>query len=173
MSMKTEYRGHNITYSENSDEWNCYDIGYSNISMQKVKAKIDAFYLKLRKASAVQCYEISGHGRIQKTESTIIEFVKTVEQKAWSTGKVTRTDHKVAVVARRDGNERASRRETDIQMLMPETEEAHAAFAEAERLYERVVKAQKEFDTAYAAIPRVTLADIEALRNIKEGEADA
>lgn len=172
MSIKTEYRGHSISYSENSDEWWCQDINYSNVSMQKVKAKIDAFYLKLRRESAVPCYEISSFGGPSKTESTIIEFVKTVEQRAWATHAVTRVEQKVAAVAKRAGSERAARREVGIETLMPETPAALAAFAEAERLYEDVRKAEAAFRAAFDAIPRITLDDVAALKKIKEGEVE-
>lgn len=171
-TIETEYRGHKITYSENSDEWRCWDIEYSNISMQKVKAKIDAFYLKLRKESAVPCYELSSYGVPSKTESTIIEFVKTVEQRAWATNKLTKLEHKVAVVARRSGNDRASRRETEINSLMPETPEALAAFSKAEHLYADVKKATDAFNEAFAAIPRIKLEDVSELKRIKEAQTE-
>lgn len=49
MTIETEYRGYRITYSENGDEWTCYDIasgrGATTLTLSKMKARIDKYLL--------------------------------------------------------------------------------------------------------------------------------
>lgn len=174
--MKTEYRGHVISYSENSDEWWCSDIGYSNVSMAKVKARIDAVYLKLRKESAVPCYEIGsyGSGRDLLTEATVIEYLKEIwEGGGWDSKPRRLTNHKVAVVAQREGSTRASRRETELSRLAKATPETLAAADVARERYAEYLAAQKAYEAAVAAIPRLTIEDVEALVRVHKSEAEA
>lgn len=56
--IKTEYRGYEIRFSEDADEWTCSDCNIGHQSLQKVKAGIDKLHMKMRKESAVECYEI-------------------------------------------------------------------------------------------------------------------
>lgn len=173
--MKTEYRGHTISYSENSDEWWCSDINYSNISMAKVKAKIDAMYLKLRKESAVPCYEINSHGGRSEllTESTVIEYIKGIYRGDTWTGKpVTLVNHMVAVVAQRQGSTRAARREIELSRLAPATPETRAAADLVRQRHDEYLAAMKAYEAAVEAIPRLTIEDVDALVRVHKSEAE-
>lgn len=162
-SIETEYRGYPIRYSENADEWNCYDVGYSHASLSKLKAKIDAMHLKLRKASSVTCLEI---GRAYEgagfTEASIIDYIGPKETRSWSK-EPELTDHKVAAVATRGGNERPSRRETELSGFAPDTPEARAAIAAWVSADREVKAAEVRSKAARDAIPRLRLDDIAGL----------
>ncbi|MER9652501.1 hypothetical protein NKJ26_03150 [Mesorhizobium sp. M0152] len=176
--IETTYRGHTISYGENSDEWYCADLdhgGNSHVSLAKLKAKIDKMYLDLRRKAAVKAFEISSgpYERPSLNEATVIEYVgqaKTYNSRAPGGGRYELGAHKVAVIATRHGNDRASRAEKEIQTLMPATPEAHAAFAEAIRLAEIARAAKTEADAALKAVPRLSLDDIAELVRIKETE---
>ena len=174
--IKTTYRGHEIAYGENSDEWYCRDLeagGGSHASLAKLKAKIDKMYLDLRKKAAVKAFELGDggwNGKPTINETTIIEYVKAFAEKDWK-GVLGATRHKVAYVATRRGNERASRAEMELSALMPDTPEAHAAFTEAVRLAEIAAAAHKAAEAALKAVPRLTLDDIGELVRIKQSEA--
>jgi len=174
--IKTEYRGYTIRYGGNSDEWQCLEVNYSSASLSKVKARIDKMYLDLRKKSIVPVFEISRggtHGAPLLTPSSVIEFVKTkVERSSYRQEAAQTEKHVVAVVAQRRGSDRPSRREAEINDLMPCT-------LEAEKAWENYVSAHKAYFAAYQVaeqafkdIPRVSLDDVAALKAIKEGERD-
>lgn len=174
--ITTTYRGHEIRYGENSDEWYCSDLesgGQSHASLAKLKAKIDKMYLDLRKKAAVKAFEINT-GYYEKpslNETTVIEYVGQAKVRDYSKGGHTLGPHKVACVATRRGNDRPSRAEMEMSGLMPDTPEAHAAFAEALRLAEIAEAARKVAVATQAAVPRLSLDDIADLVKIKESEA--
>jgi hypothetical protein len=60
-------------------------------------------------------------------------------------------------------DEKASRRSTSLDDCCPDTPEVHAALAEANRLALLARKADEDYRKAVAAIPRMTLADIDQL----------
>jgi hypothetical protein len=170
--IEVDHRGYKITFNENADEWYCADVGnyYTSPSLAKVRARIDAMLLAVRKASAVKCFEIGkAHSSTfsqSKTEAQIVEYVKKVENKKYHSNEVVSIDHVVAVVAQRPGSSRASRRDAELKELMPDTPEAHAAH-EAFLVFlaeERAATARAR--EAFAAIPRVTLEQVEELRKI-------
>lgn len=176
--IKIEYRGIIVTYSDNFDEWWASEMNYSNVSLAKVKARIDKFYLDQRKASAVECFEISQNHHLadnKATESTIIEFVKTRYGRVnYDTTPATREveGYQVAVIARREGRERAARRETDLKYLMPNTPEALAAFDHANELRRIANAHERAARDAFEAIPRVTVDMVAELKRIKESEVE-
>ncbi|TGT90884.1 MULTISPECIES: hypothetical protein [unclassified Mesorhizobium] len=174
--IETTYRGHLIRYGENSDTWYAHDLGFeaSNQSLAKLKTQIDKMYLDLRKKAAVKAFEIRpGYmGQLPTcAEATVTEYLKSFSEKDYRTGGQTLTRHKVAVVALRRDNDRASRAEKELSDLMPNTPEAQAAYDEALRLYEVTKAAQKAADEAFKAIPRLSIDDIRELVRIKESEA--
>jgi hypothetical protein len=174
-NIETVYRGHTITYGENSDEWYCGDLeagGASHVSLAKLKAKIDKMYLDLRRKAAVKAFEI-GSGYYEKPSlnaTTVIEYVGQAKTRNYNGGGFTLGAHKVACIAPRRGNDRASRAEKELDGIMPDTPEAHAAFAEALRLAEIASAAKKAADAALKAVPRLSLDDIAELVRIKETE---
>lgn len=130
-------------------------------------------YLDLRKKAATKAFELGGggwNGKPTINETTIIEYVKPFAEKSWK-GVEGALRHKVACVATRRGNERASRAEMELTALMPDTPDAHAAFAEALRLAEIAAEAHKAAAAALDAVPRLALEDISELVRIKQSEA--
>lgn len=168
--IKIEHRGYTIRFNENADEWTCSEADYySSPSLSKVKAKIDKMLLDVRKASSVTVFEIShGFGRMSRYESKLTEFVKTKHDKDWR-GNALPPSHIVASVAARDGTKKPARREMKLSDMMPDTPEAHAAYAACETLFREAKAAEKRAIAAFDAIPRVTLDDIRALVRLAEG----
>jgi len=169
MSIEVEHRGYTIRFSENADEWSCLDVEdikgrrVSSQSLSKVKAAIDKMLLDVRKANAVDCFELAGdHGWEPKaTETRIIEYVEQKKDRVYNP-KTGNSDlvagaHIVGCVARRNGNKQAARRNVKLDDLMPDTPDAHAALAQAKAAHERKTLAEQEYRRAFAAIPRVTI----------------
>lgn len=173
--IETEYRGHTIRYNDNSDEWSCSDLGFrsSHQSLKKVKERIDKMYLDLRKAAALPCYEISTYGDPSKTEAKITEYIGARFERDYKSNERKLKGYKVAVVAKRRNNDKASRAEADLESLMPDTPEALAVFAEVEAAYEKVKAAKAVYDETVARLPRLTVDDIVELKRIKETEGSA
>lgn len=177
-ALSLNYRGYTISWSDNRDMWVCFDAGrgVENVSLLKVKEAIDRLNLTERKAAATPCFEISDyHGRGTKTESSIVQYLKPeFKHRKWGDdGEPEIEDHKVAVVARRDGSERASRRETGLNSLMPDTPEAHAAFETYQKCRAIAFEADAIAKMAFKAVPRVQLTDIQKLVDLHEQEKEA
>ena len=160
--IETEYRGHRIIYSENQDNWYASDIQNSDApTLSKVKAKIDKMYLDMRKRSAFNGFEISGHGEPTLTPTTIVEYVKEKVERSWSDpSKITSRSHIVAAVAQRGGREKAARRQCNLDEIAPDTPETMVAFENAKALWVEMRRAEKAYRDAVAAIPRVSFHDI-------------
>lgn len=161
----TTYRGHSIRWSDNSDEWVCYDLSdkvRSSPKLSLIKAAIDRMYLAERKSSAVTCYELSYSGG-QRTESNVVEYLGENREKSWSRPDDVTVTHKIAVVAKRSGSERPSRRETELDKVMAVGLEADAAWAHFQELHRAAEKAKRAADDAHEALPRLALQEISAL----------
>lgn len=176
-SPQIKYRGHVITFGENSDEWSCLDLGpgFANASLRKVKASIDKMYLDQRKKAAVACFELRGGYSDRPpdaVEGSIIEYVGPVAKMSYRSSDPASEGHKVAVVAKRHGRERAARAEAEISDLMPDTPEAHAALAEAEAAHEKARIAFAIFREAFNRIPRISPEDIAELIRIKKTDQE-
>jgi hypothetical protein len=166
MSLSTEYRGYTIRYNDNSDEWTCADLGRKNSAptLSKMKANIDDYLRSIRKEAAVICYELNAHLSIKLTEATVTEYIgPTIDGSSWGSNPRHVSGHKVAIAAKREGNERIVRREGRLKDCVPMTEEAAQAITEAKRL-ERIAKAaQADYERAIKAIPRLTIDDVAGL----------
>jgi hypothetical protein len=163
--IETEYRGYRIIYSENQDEWTCHDAGdgIRHAKLTGIKAKIDAMLLAERKRGATACLEISGYGMecIMLVDATVIEYLGPIQERdGYASRWKPITDHKVAVMSRRRGSEKASRREERLSGLAQDTAEARDAWAEAMRLHKIYMDARKAYEAAVKAIPRLTLGDV-------------
>lgn len=174
---QVEYRGFKIIWSDNGDHWWCHELGSkgaSNPSLSRLKTKIDEFYRKERHANAVDVYEIVAsnayHRAPEITESRVIEYIEAKTDRSWSKPVGEVIGHMVAVSARRGGNERASRVERELTSLAPSTRETLAAFEEVQRLHLELVEAEKRYNAAIQAIPRLQFQDVKTLADIRDSE---
>lgn len=181
MTLKTEYRGYTIRYAENRDSWDCSDCGVSESTLGKAKSKIDSLHLKLRKASAVDAYEISRRETdraftVSAIEARIIDYGKPrVQRSGYGPDRKEYVEERVYSMAARHGNGKASRSEQRLDSMAPVTPEVHAAIDEANRLGKIAHAASQEFKAAVRAIPRLQLEDIKGLidaarHQFEEGE---
>jgi len=175
--ISTEYRGYTVQYSENADLWNCPDCGIvDQPTLSKVKERINAMHLKLRKASAMPCFEIAGEvtysgAKVRALEGTIIEYIGPKKARY---GYPEET-HSVAVVSQRPNRDAKSRQEVYLQNLAPDTPEVRAQIAAADALGQIAHEAAEAFRAAVRAIPRVQIEDIADLikasgHTFQEGE---
>lgn len=178
--IETIYRGHTIRYTDNADEWTCYDVqdakgqSYSSPKLSNVKAAIDKMFLDMRKRSAFPCFELGKSHHPTKTAATIIEYVEhKIERNFYRPTEPSIDRHVVAAVAQRTGRERAVRRTADITEFMPDTPEAHEAYQRFLAARQRAQEAEKDARDAFDAIPRVSIDMIPDLVRIKNSETGA
>ena len=181
--LKTEYRGYEIRYGQNTDAWECYDCGVSEPTLTKAKSKIDSLHLKLRKRSAVTAYELShtngqgGKFEVSVKEAQLIDIGKSRRDSRWENGKrVPVVREFIVSMCDRNNSGRKSRRDCETSNLVAITPEAHAAIDEANRLGEIATEAVARFNEAAKAIPRMSLADVPGLvqaaaHTFEEGES--
>lgn len=172
MGLETEHRGYRIRYSENGDEWTCFDIGNGKgavaPTLSAMKAKVDKYLLGIRKEAAVPCLAVETYGRLKITEATITEYVgPKVERPSSYSGEGRRgpyiSSQRIAAMALRSGNDRVSRQEQALENFAPIGPATDAAIAEAMRCQKIKDEAEAAFKAAVAAIPRLTLNDISEL----------
>jgi len=169
---EVEYRGHIIFWSDNSDAWGCHEMQNYNPSLAKVKAAIDRFYLKQRKAVAVPCYVLMSSDVIP---ATVIEFIKTTSKRSF--GNTTHNnsfDHLVGVSHEASytasGKPRKVRSEKVLGGLVPMTDEADTAIREWTRLKQIEAAAKDAADAAKILIPRMDLSHIPGLAALHDQE---
>jgi hypothetical protein len=164
VSLRTEHRGYEISYSENADEWNCFDARSSAPTLSKLKAKIDALHLKIRKNAAVDGFEISSHGSLRLNPCRVIEYVgEKYSGGGWSNKPKQLVDHEVGCVAQRRGSERKSRSNTQLSRIAPVGPETDAAVAIAMEMEKKKNAAEAAYNEAVKAIPRMRIDDIQEL----------
>jgi hypothetical protein len=181
--LKLIYRGYEIQYNDATEHWYCLDIQalvsrgkrrvgggldevhsdlLSDASLKKVKAEIDKFLAEMRKGAGVEAYLIDGGGP-RMTPCMVVEY--TGLKKTYSDKQ---PDHKVSTMAIRSGNSKPSRMEGSMRGIMPNTDEAHSAFAAAFAAAEKVREAQIEYERVFALIPRLQLEHIPELVKIHD-----
>lgn len=172
------YRGYEIKWNGNSEEWYCYEIAgkdYSNPRPSKIKAAIDKMYLDRRKKSSIPVLEITWGGSDSKSDlldAVVTEYVSTGSENSYPKGNrgnsVRVVTHKVAVVASRGPNEKATRKEKLISELALDTPEVRDAYAHYLELYNLSRDYLKQATAAREAIPRLTFEDVKKLYDLAE-----
>jgi hypothetical protein len=148
-----EHRGYVIRYSENDDVWRCYDINYQNVSVGKVKAKIDAVEREHRKM-ARPVIQISHGG---EAHDCVLVSLDESKDRCWIT-----KDVKGAV----------KREKTSISQLADPTPEVRAMVADMQEKHAAYMAAMRAHSASRDAIPRLTreLLITRGVKNESEGE---
>lgn len=154
----TEYRGYTIRYSENEDEWSCYDVGASHAKLSRVKAKIDEMHRKLRKANAFHCLSVSSYGGANACEATIVEYIGPIREKAHSYQRVGDgeiIDHEVAFMsAHFGGSKKKSRQKGSLSKLVLNTPENMRRIDEANRLSDEAKALERQSQEIIKSLDR-------------------
>lgn len=164
MTLSTTYRGHDIEYSENTDEWFCQSIGYRHALLSKVKDRVNKVYLNLRKNSAVQvqCVDCNRNS-IRVTEGVAMEYMGFRKGYHYQ-------GEGVAVMAGWRGSSNRSRSVIDRQKLCIPGPEFDAQWSVVQAAFKEVEDAQARLAQQVAALPYVTdeyLAGLIAARDIE------
>lgn len=172
--VSTFYRGYEIEYSDNSEEWFCHDLtetyGVTYPKLSTVKAKIDQMLLTLRKKSAVEAYGIfGGSSKPEMGACMVTEYLGSKKTSKYDRDPAAPM---VAVMSIRKGKEKPSRREVHLASIMPNTPEAHAAFEAAMDAYLEAQKASNRYREAFASIPRLQLDHIKTLVEIYDSQQE-
>lgn len=175
-NISTTYRGYEITYNENTEQWNCYDLessysgkDSSSPKLSTIRAKIDKMVTDMRKAAAVEAFEINTNhtSKPSKRNCIVTEYLGNVKGRYSWEPEIT---PKVASVSLRNGKSKPTRSEIAITMIMPNTREALEAYEDAAAAYREIEKARAVYAERLAAIPRLSLDDIKALVEIHENQ---
>lgn len=173
--VSTIYRGYEIEYSDNNEEWFCHDLtdsyGVSYPKLSTVKAKIDNMISALRKKSTVEAFGLIGGpgGKPVMTPCIVTEYIGEGKESKYDRGPLF---PKVAAMAIRKGKERPSRREIGLSSIMPNTPEALAAFEIAMDAYLAAMAASNRYKEAFDAIPRLQLEHIQPLVDIYNAQQE-
>lgn len=177
--METEYRGYQIRFSEKEEKWGCYDIEFSHDKLSKVKERVDAMHLKLRKGAAFDCYMLgTERGLTVLAEAKVIDYIKPIREQRPGTFERVYTgpiiDHEFAVMAKHHGRDRMSRRACSLSNVIDlSAADCLAALNDLER---QAADLAKRIADAKAALPRVRFDDLADLvkaasHSFTEGEA--
>lgn len=174
MTLETTHRGYTIRYSENEDKWRSYDAGdgMEAETLSKLKEKIDRMIARQKKETAISFLVIMDDVSERQTVLTEAKMTAYLGPKVgnvnYSSSQKEVKGHSVEAVyvARSFGSkpdEKAARRSLDLSKCCPDTPEVEAALDEANRLGRIASEANMAHRKAVAAIPRMTLDDIESL----------
>lgn len=161
-SLEVQYRGYAIRFSENSEEWTCYDIDYIHASLGAVKRKIDLLDRAQRHKAAIPVLVLvtSGWGGVKDwDEATIVEVVTTRH-------RITEGHSKVAIV-RENGDGRKVRRTTTTEQLIQDTPENRQKLTSLCKRYSDLSRQQNEVLKQIEALPRLTEKDVARLIGLK------
>ena len=166
--IQTEHRGYTVRYSENEDNWRCYDLDLEDASLAKLKERIDKLLLKVRKESAVDVLivgsEHSSHFSV--TEGRAIDAKVGFErQRSSYSGDAKEPIRKVSlgIFSNRRGGDRGGKSFYPISDVSLPTPEVYAAVAEVERLRKIAKAAEDAVKAAVRAIPRISEDDVAGL----------
>jgi hypothetical protein len=157
MSIRVEHKGMEIRWSDNEDAWSCMEMGFSSPSLAKVRAKIDAFRLKERKAIKVPALLLPNYETARATPCEVIEYLGPKGRSKIETVAVMRMKHSGV-----------SRCEEDMNSLVADTPEVRVVVERAADLVRRASELSRQADAMSKTIPRLTLADIAELVKHKE-----
>lgn len=176
MSIETEYRGYTIRYNENSDEWNCYEARVSNVSLAKVKAKIDRLHLKMRKAAAFDCLYLGApHGKPDLRDARAIDyrFRREKNYSSWTgEGPEFIEVHEVAVMMTGMFKDAPGKSWAKLESLAPLGPETDVALERVRQAQAEVEAAEARRKEAWAAVPRLTFEDVAALAEAADSKLD-
>lgn len=169
MSIETAHRGYTVRFSENEDNWRCYDLDLENASLAKLKEQIDKLLLKVRKESAVDVLivgsEYSSHFTV--TEGRAIDAKIGYERhRSGYTGQETKEPTRkvsLGIFSNRRGGDRGGKSFYPISDVSLPTPEVYAAVAEVERLRKIAKAAEEAVRAAVRAIPRISEEDVAGL----------
>lgn len=153
MRIETQHKGYAISFSENSEEWTCYQIEYSSKSLAAVRRKIDVMDRERRKAASVPCFVLNWHGA---KDGVVVELASA-----------DRFERKAFVMVD-DGDRKPSRRKLGISELAPDTPEVRALIAEWQTADRKAKEAAKRAETLLKAIPRLTAEGLAELAEVPE-----
>lgn len=166
--IQTVHRDYAIRYSENEDNWRCYDLDLEDASLAKLKERIDKLLLKVRKESAVDVLivgsEHSSHFTV--TEGRAIDAKVGFErQRSSYSSEAKEPIRKVSlgIFSNRRGGDRGGKSFYPISDVSLPTPEVYAAIAEVERLRKIAKAAEEAVKAAVRAIPRISEEDVAGL----------
>lgn len=171
MAAVIEYKGFQITYGENSDDWSCWDLEfYGGKTATAIKNKIDLHLRKSRKkAELVPVYRISHDGKISRVHvSTLCEKPRDPRP---GYREYDREYGKAWVIQQADEKSKRQRSKERINDLVPDNPVNVAMLQEFKRRYDAAVAAKKDADDYARSIPRFTYDQLAATGATENDEA--
>lgn len=153
--LKTEHQGYQITYSENQDLWTCMELSLEDVSLAKLKAKINKVQLQARKEAATDVLVLQFRGEPIPG--------KAIDAKRAHRLGTMEDELKIGVMVERGLNDKPSKRWAPLSDLAMPTPETLAAIDEALAASRAVEEASARAKEAWSRIPRATKADLAEL----------
>lgn len=157
--LETEHRGYKLGYSENNDEWTCYDLGVGSKSLACAKGMIDKLLLIQRKKHKVDCLRLGRDGTVKP--ASIIEYLG--HSRSYRGTQVA----SVAYMATNGGADRPSRSTGLLNDFAADTQEVREALIEVVTLHDRAARLTREAARKLEEVPRLRDADIAELIRLR------
>ncbi len=146
----TTYNGHEITFSEGDEVWECRELGLSAPKLSTLKAKLDEIERAARRVDAVPVYFLGDGYGIQRLTPAVVTLLDENHEKSLVP--------KVFIIL--NEGRQARRMKVPIDRVAPRTPEAKAAFEAYTAADQAAHKARSEAERASKAIPRIAVADL-------------
>lgn len=170
MGIKIEYRGYEVHFGENSNEWWSSDFSVQDVDLGKVKAAMDKQLLKIRKASSVDGLIIEGEATAIPVK--IVEYIRPITEKTgqFGLGEKKVVGHYVAIMGMFRGNSKPARREIRLSEIMIDCEDTHAEVEQCRRFTKEAKRLNALAKESLDGCPRVQLSGIETLVKVAGGD---
>lgn len=146
-TLKTEYKGYEIQYREDSNTWFCYVLDTNCNSLATIKTKIDAIDIESRRVDNVKAIQMDYSGRPRLVTITLVD-----DNSAWT------------LFADPDRKGKLKREKVRLNTLILATPENEKRLTD---LYAEVERTRKAADAVRAEIKAMPTLTAEALVALK------
>lgn len=154
-SIKVEHNGQTIVFSEHRDVWYCENLSMEDPSLAKLKKKIAAYDLNLRKLTPVKALRIwhSHYDDVSPAEITSIAD----DQHVWATIKGRGSSK--------------SRSKEQIRFMAHDTPQVRDILKRAGDLGKQAEKLNQEASNLIESIPRITIEELRENAELRQQTA--
>lgn len=160
------YLGAKIVLDEDANLWKCDEVGYQNVSLKKVRKRVEQHRSQQRAAQAVSGFFIGKDGAGQVLECKILRYIGT--HSPWAEGDGA----KVEATWNTPFAAKPAKRDTNLSEIVADTPENRAVLEEAAALRKQAYDLIKQATAKVGALPRMTVEDIPEMVAQFEKERD-
>jgi hypothetical protein len=161
------YLGAKIVLDEDANLWKCDEVGYQNVSLKKVRKRVEQHRSQQRAAQAVSGFFIGKDGAGQVLECEILRYIGLRSPWVGDDGQP-----KVQATWNTPHADKPVKRDTNLSEIVADTPENRAVLDEAAALRKQAYDLIKQATAKVGALPRMTVEDIPEMVAQFEKERD-